>query len=108
MGATRTSPRTVPPEHRWEIVCDVHGRIDQQATSVLNRIAPVTQQVRALVDRGDVRAGLMMVRFFDDEDGGYRAMGWWLNPDQVGLLAAMGAAIDADEYAGDFTAHSPD
>lgn len=43
----------------------------------------------------------------DDPEGGYNAMGWWLTPDQVQLLARMGAGIDSDEYAGDFTAHSP-
>ena len=50
----------------------------------------------------------MMVRWFDDPEGGYNAMGWWLTPEQVQLLAHMGAGIDSDEYAGDFTAHTPD
>jgi hypothetical protein len=107
MGSRRTSPRTVPPEHRWEIVCDRHGRIDEQASELLTRLEPVAARVRTLVDRGDVGAGLMMVRYFDDEDGGYGAMSWWLSRQQVALLADMGAVIDADEYAGDYTAHSP-
>jgi len=63
--------------------------------------------VRALVDGGDVAAGLMMVRWFNDPEGGYNAMGWWLAPEQIQLLARMGANIESDEYAGDFTASSP-
>lgn len=47
----------------------------------------------------------MMVRYFDDDEGGYRAMSWRLTREQIALLAEMGAVIDADEYAGDFTAH---
>ena len=64
----------------------------------------VADKVRSLTDRGDTRAGLMMVRYFNDE-GGYRALGWSLTPVQIALLARMGASIDADEYDGDFTAH---
>jgi hypothetical protein len=52
-----------------------------------------------------VQAGLMFVRYFDDEDGGYSAMSWGLSPDQIELLARMGADLQADEYAGDFTVH---
>ena len=106
-GSRRTSPRVVPPTHSWEIRCDMHGRIDEQASAVLARIEPAADAIRALVDSGDVGAGLMMVRYFDDPDGGYHAMGWWLTPQQIHLLARMGAGIDSDEYAGDFTAHSP-
>ena len=47
----------------------------------------------------------MMVRWFDDPDGGYDAMGWRLTREQIQLLAHMGASVDSDEYAGDFTAH---
>lgn len=48
----------------------------------------------------------MMVRYFDDPEGGYNVMGWWLTPEQIHLLAWMGAGVDSDEYAGDFTARS--
>ena len=48
-----------------------------------------------------------MVRYFDDPDGGYGAMSWWLSSQQISLLAAMDANIQADEYAGDFTVHEP-
>ena len=106
MGSRRTSPRAVPAAHRWEINCRTHGRIDEQVSTVLGRIAPAADRVRALVDGGDVDAGLMMVRWFDDPDGGYGAMGWWLTREQIQLLARMGATVESDEYAGDFTAHS--
>jgi hypothetical protein len=107
MGSRRTSPRIVPAAHGWEIRCEQHGRIDEQASAVLARVAPAAEAIRALVDAGDVSARLMMVRWFDDPDGGYQAMGWWLTPEQIQLLASMRAGIDADEYAGGFTAHSP-
>ncbi|MEU3118560.1 DUF4279 domain-containing protein [Micromonospora chalcea] len=106
MGSRRTSPRLVPAAHRWEIRCETHGRIDEHASAVLARIAPAADRVRALVDGGDVDAGLMMVRWFDDPDGGYNAMGWRLSCEQIQLLARMGASVESDEYAGDFTAHS--
>jgi hypothetical protein len=52
-----------------------------------------------------VQAGLMFVRYFDDEDGGYsRAMSWGCHPIRSSL-ARMGADLQADEYAGDFTVH---
>ncbi|GAB1688591.1 DUF4279 domain-containing protein [Krasilnikovia sp. M28-CT-15] len=105
MGCRRTSP-VVPAAHRWEIRCETHGAIDEQASIVLARVAPAADRVRALVDGGDVEAGLMMVRWFDDPDGGYNALGWWLTREQIQLLARMGASVESDEYAGDSTVHS--
>jgi hypothetical protein len=106
-GSRRMTPSPVPVEHSWEIRCERHGAIDEQASEVLGRIEPVAKDVRRLIDRGDVWAGLMMVRYFDDPDGGdgHDAMGWWLSAQQISLLAEMGANIQADEYAGDFTTH---
>jgi hypothetical protein len=97
-GSKRTEPRPVPVQHRWEIVCDRHGPIDEQATELLERIKAVAQVVRSLVDEGNVEAGLMMVRYFDDPDGGDAAMGWYLSSEQIRLIAAMGANIQADEH----------
>lgn len=107
MGSRRTAPRVVPAAHRWEIRCETHGRIDEQVSAVLARIAPAADRVRDLVDRLDVAAGLMMVRWFDDPEGGYNAMGWAMSAEQIQLLARMGATVESDEYAGDSTAHSP-
>lgn len=91
-------PRFVPVEHEWKIVSGEHGPIDDQVTAVLERVAPVADAVRSLVDQGDVNAGLMMVRYLDDDDGGYDAMGWALTREQIALIAAMGADVQADEY----------
>ncbi len=106
-GSRRTQPEPVPSAHRWEVVCKRHARIDEQATEVLSRVAPVADQVRSLTDRVDTDAGLTMVRYFDDPEGGYGAMSWGLDIEQIALLAHMGASLDADEYAGGFTAHQP-
>ncbi len=105
-GSRRSHPTPVPIEHAWELRCERHARIDDQASEVLRRIEPVADRVRALTNRDDATAGLMMVRYFDDEDGGYEAMGWSLAAAQIALLARMGASIEADEYGGDFTATS--
>lgn len=107
MGSKRTEPTPIPVEHAWELRCERHARIDEQASEVLRRIEPVADKVRSLTDREETYAGLTMVRYFDDEEGGYGAMSWNLTRAQIALLAQMGASIDADEYAGDFTAHQP-
>jgi hypothetical protein len=106
-GSKRAELPPVPVEHAWELRCERQARIDEQASEILRRIEPVADKVRSLTNRDDIRAGLMMVRYFDDEEGGYGAMGWSLAPAQIALLAHLGASIDADEYAGDFTAHQP-
>ena len=97
-GSKSTAPRVVPVEHSWALVCDRQGPIDEQVTDVLNRIEPAATIVRSLVDEGQVQAGLMMIRYFGDADGGYDAMGWSLTPEQIALLAAIGADIQSDEY----------
>jgi hypothetical protein len=107
LGSKRSAPTPVPVEHTWELRCERHARVDEQASEVLRRIEPVADKVRSLTNREDTHAGLMMVRYFDDEEGGYGAMSWSLAPVQIALLARMGASIDADDYAGDFTAHQP-
>lgn len=107
LGSRRSEPTPVPVEHAWELRCERHGRIDEQASEVLHRIERVADKVRSLTTRDDTSAGLTMVRYFDDEEGGYGAMSWGLTAEQIALLARMGASIDADEYAGDFTAHQP-
>lgn len=97
-GSRRTEPTPVPVDHAWDLVCDRHDRIEDQATEVLARIEPVAERVRLLTERGDVEAGLTMVRYFDDSDGRPDAVGWWLTREQVSLLAKMRASIQADEY----------
>jgi hypothetical protein len=88
----------LPAEHSWRVTSDRSARVEEQASAVLRRMAPVSAAVRRLVDRGEVEAGLMMVRHFDDPDGHADAVSWWLTMDQVQQLAAMGAGIQSDEY----------
>lgn len=106
-GESANIPRVVPAAHRREVRSNEHGGIDEQASAVLARVEPAADAIRALVESGEVSAGLMMVWWFDDPAGGYDAMSWWLSPEQMRLPARMGASIDSDEYAGDFTAHGP-
>jgi len=98
LGSRRTEPGPVPVEHGWEIRCERFGRIEAQASEVLARMEPVADKVRKLVDRGDVVAGLMMVRSFNDSAGTEDGMSWWLSREQVQLIARMGADIQSDEY----------
>ena len=55
-GSKRAQPTPVPAEHAWEIRCERHARIDEQADEVLRRIEPVADKVRLLTNRGDGNA----------------------------------------------------
>lgn len=74
--------------------------MEQQITQLLDRVRPVAARVRELVDSGEASAGLTLIRHFDDDRGIPEALGWWLEPKQVELLAAMSASIQSDEYGG--------
>lgn len=99
-GSRMDAPRPVPVSHSWEIHSDGRGDIDVQADQVLRRMGPVTGTVRRLVERDDVDAGLMVVRYFSDPSGTEESLGWLLSPAQVALVAAMGGEIQVDEYRG--------
>lgn len=110
-----------PGRHWWQITCETPGlRLDEQIPEVLDRIAPVADRVRALVDTGNVTAHLQIVRYFNDEDGEeetfddpittadghvmekipgqHQLLGWGMEREQLELIVSMGAYIDADEY----------
>lgn len=119
-GSRRLAPGPVPCAHRWEVHSpDRAQRIDVQADAVLARVAPAAEAIRRMVDRGDATAALVFVRYCNDESGTeenldpvvssdglvleaiagqHQLLGWCLEPRHVALLAAMRAAIDADEY----------
>lgn len=119
-GSKQASPRPLPRAHSWELHCaDRSQPIDSQATLLLERIAPVAQRVRDLVDKGEVDASLVIVRYFnadegEEEDfadsvspdgfvlehigGQHQLLGWSFEPDQLALLSSMRASISADEY----------
>lgn len=117
---SRSADPPRPASHAWKISCRTRGlRVDDQITQVLDRIKPVAARVRALVDGGNIVAELQIVRYFNDEDGEaedladpieedghvfekipgqHQMLGWALDREQLELLVAMGADIDADEY----------
>ncbi|WP_202033294.1 DUF4279 domain-containing protein [Nocardioides sp. WS12] len=119
-GSDSTDPLR-PANHGWKISCETPGlRLDEQISEVLDRIAPAADRVRALVEGGGVNAHLQIVRYFNDEDGEeeslgepimdddghewekmagqHQLLGWSMEREQLALLVAMGADIDADEY----------
>ncbi|MCL8253000.1 DUF4279 domain-containing protein [Aeromicrobium fastidiosum] len=109
-----------PACHAWKIACRTGGmRVDDQVVEVLDRMRPVAARVRDLVDGGEIVAELIIVRYFDDEDGEeedvpepvhedghvleklpgqHHLLGWALEREYLELVVAMGADIDADEY----------
>lgn len=119
-GSKQASPRPLPRAHSWELHCvDTSQPIDSQATLLLERIAPVAQRVRDLVDQGEVDASLVIVRYFNDDEGEeeliadsvtpdgvvlehirgqHQLLGWYFEPEQLALLSSMRASISADEY----------
>lgn len=120
LGSRQMTPSPLPSAHRWSVVGpDPAQALDVQAGAVLDRVAPVAGVIRAMVDRDDVTADLVFVRYFNDQDGEeedldpvttpdglvleriagqHQLLGWCLESDQVALLATMRASIDADEY----------
>ena len=118
-GARQLEPPR-PPRNMWAIECDARGlTIDEQAASVLKRVAPFQAAVKQLVDAGEVNAVLQLVRYFgvylaekDGEDehidvtpdglekltGQHQLLGWQLDASSLALLAALGAELSADEY----------
>ena len=120
LGSRQMTPRRIPRVHRWSLYStDAAQPIDVQTVAVLGRIAHAAGAIRRLVDRDEVTAELVFVRLFNDKDGEeenldsvttedglgleriagqHQLPGWCLEPDQLALLAAMRASIDADEY----------
>jgi hypothetical protein len=118
-GSKRASP-PVPIGHAWKLECRDRGlSLDEQIERVLIRVTPVASKVRSLVDSGDVKAVLQVVRYFNDHDGEEEAfeasitpegelleripgqhqlLGWHLPTSTIQLLASMSAELDADEY----------
>ena len=117
-GSRSTDPPR-PPEHRWELVCELPGlQIDEQVASVLGRLRRVEHR---LVTIGAELLGegggcvLGVVRSFNDDEGEeeelsppdaplqklagqHQLLGWHLDADTLTFLSRIGAEIDADEY----------
>jgi Domain of unknown function (DUF4279) len=117
-GSRITQPSPVPVIHRWKIVCREPGlRVDEQIAHVLERLAPHTQAIAALVGRLDAEfpqgpsAVLEVVRYFNREAGQQdrparrdtrpeapNMFGWHLDRGVLDFLHTTGAVLDIDEY----------
>lgn len=120
-GARRAAP-PVPVRHSWTLVCAEPGlQIDQLTEKVLQRVRPVADAIRGLVRSGDVDAGIVIVRDFDDDEGEeenldpvvlddgsvlhalagqHQLLGWQFDPETLAFLTSIGASLAADEYGG--------
>jgi hypothetical protein len=122
-GSRITQPRAIPVSHAWKIVCREPGlRVDEQVARIIERLAPHTERIAALVERlnceDDEHGGavLEIVRYFgdDEEDLANRAIaapawrtstadepnmfGWHLDRSVLDFLNVTGADLDVDEY----------
>jgi hypothetical protein len=117
-GSWQAEP-PIPRGHYWRIECRERGLcVDEQMERVLARISGHATAIRSLVDTGDVRATLEVVRNFNDENGEedryedyfveeggdpkeggqHYLLGWALAPEHMQLLLTLGAHLDVDEY----------
>jgi hypothetical protein len=105
-----------PAAHSWELVCERASlTVDEQIANVVARLQPARAALRALTAAGEVSAVLQVVRYFDDESGEeenvtrsaagterllgqHQLLGWHLDLDTIGFLAAVRADLDVDEY----------
>ncbi|MDN3029323.1 DUF4279 domain-containing protein [Streptomyces sp. S.PB5] len=108
-GSRFTEPRPIPVSHRWKIVCREPGlRVDQQITSILNRLQPHTDRIADLALHLAINGGgavLQVVRYFNNTDPGKpnaadapNTFGWHLDRNVLDFLIATGAELDVDEY----------
>lgn len=118
-GAKRAAP-PVPVWHSWSVHCSDRGlKIDAQIEKVLERVEPIRSRLVVLASGQDVSVRLVIVRYFDDEDGEeqpfeaaitkdgrlleklpgqHQLLGWYLSDEQLGFLAQIRCSIWADEY----------
>lgn len=108
-GSKFLEPRPIPVSHRWKIVCrEPDLRVDEQITSILDRLQPHTDRIaglaRYLAGNGG-GAVLQVVRYFNDTDqdepnaaADPNLFGWHLDRNLLDFLIATGAELDVDEY----------
>jgi hypothetical protein len=112
----------LPAVHRWKVVCRQQGlQVNEQIDQVMRRLQPFRAKIIDLAhdlahnedkSRG---AALVVVRYFNDEDGEeeilsppdaqrqkipgqHQLLGWTLDRDIFEFLLATGAYLDIDEY----------
>ncbi|ADI08250.1 hypothetical protein SBI_05130 [Streptomyces bingchenggensis BCW-1] len=108
-GSRFIEPRPIPVNHRWKIVCrEPDLRVDEQITSILDRLQPHTDRIADLALHLASNGGgavLQVVRYFNDTDQDEpnaaqdpNLFGWHLDRNILDFLIATGAELDVDEY----------
>ncbi|MFI5933153.1 DUF4279 domain-containing protein [Actinoplanes sp. NPDC051494] len=107
-GARQSSP-PVPATHTWAVECrKPRMTVDEQVTEVLDRIRPIANGIRTLVEPGEIEAALHIVRYFevDDlepeaaEDGPPESLlGWHLTIADLAFLVSIDADVDISEHS---------
>ncbi|MEU8157458.1 DUF4279 domain-containing protein [Micromonospora sp. NPDC048986] len=108
LGSRRENP-PVPRVHSWRVVCRDSGlTVDEQIHRIIDRLAPVADEIAALVrvideSEGEGRTStLQVVRYFNDDDGDQQhRLGWHLDRRALEFLRHTGAELDVDEYGDD-------
>jgi hypothetical protein len=113
-GSRSTDPSR-PAHHVWAVECRGQGMdVEHQIADVMRRVIPCRDSIRGLVETGEGKAWLQIVRNFDaaggeeeeiTETGGlvklggqHQLLGWHMDIAIVRFLADIGADIDCDEY----------
>jgi hypothetical protein len=66
----RDAERVIPRVHSWEVrVHGINRSVDEMITELLERLAPVENQIAALVEEMAVRARIQLARWFNDPEG---------------------------------------
>lgn len=118
-GSRKADPPR-PVQHRWNLRSDEAGlTISEHVARLIPRLEPIRASVRQLVDSGEAKATLQLVRYFgvykaeksgEEEEitetpeglvklpGQHQLLGWRLDRAALEFMAHVGAELDADEY----------
>lgn len=120
-GSKSLGPPPLPRHHLWALFSGLPdtARLDDQLTSLLARMAPAFEALRAMVLGGDAQVSVQVVRYFEpgpeDSDvieardaklhagleilrGQHPLLGFHLEAEQLARLGSLGLSIDFDEY----------
>ncbi|MFC6013389.1 DUF4279 domain-containing protein [Nocardia lasii] len=110
---SKSAQHRIPRNHSWKIVRRSAESIDDQIEHLIARVTPILPQLISLTQRPDVRAGMQVVRIYNDSEGVHgapdgtlwseartwpRPLGWHLSLPVLEFLVATGAELDIDEY----------
>jgi hypothetical protein len=104
--------KPVPRSHMWTVACrDGKLNVTDQIESVVRRLAPAREAIRALVEQEDATAMLTVARFFGDDEGEEQVtywsddprvdvlpFGWYLDSSVIDFLSYVRAALNVGEY----------